>query len=91
MLIFFKKMKGTTKSPPTVNLYEIFWSWLGAFVGISAVAFINYNLFDDTDMLMIIGSFGASTILIYGAITMLIVALLVNNLSRNRKYPEFWF
>jgi CBS-domain-containing membrane protein len=26
-----------------------------------------------------------------GAFILLIVALLVNNLSRNRKYPEYWF
>ena len=26
-----------------------------------------------------------------GAVVLLVVALLVNNLSRNRKYPEYWF
>ena len=26
-----------------------------------------------------------------GALILLLVALLVNNLSRNRKYPEYWF
>ena len=26
-----------------------------------------------------------------GAIVLLIVALIVNNLSNNRKYPEYWF
>ena len=26
-----------------------------------------------------------------GAIIILAVALLVNNISRNRKYPEYWF
>jgi CBS-domain-containing membrane protein len=25
-----------------------------------------------------------------GAITLLVIALLVNNLSKSRKYPEFW-
>ncbi|MBW1694053.1 MAG: HPP family protein [Deltaproteobacteria bacterium] len=65
---YFKKMKGTTKSPPTVSLSEIFWSWIGAFFGIGAVAFINYNIFKGTDLVMIIGSFGASAVLIYGAI-----------------------
>lgn len=179
MLTLLKKMKGTTKSPPAVNFYEIIWSWIGAFIGIAVVAYINYNLFDDTDMAMLIGSFGASAVLIYGAIRsplaqprnllgghiisaligvtcynlfhaemwlasalavataiaamhatktlhppggataliavigsvkihnlgylyaimpvgagaiiMLIVALLMNNIPRNRKYPEFWF
>ncbi|MBI4619677.1 MAG: HPP family protein [Desulfobacterales bacterium] len=65
---YFKKMRGTTKSPPSVGLSEIIWSWIGAFLGIAAVAFINYNILNDTDMVMIIGSFGASAVLIYGAI-----------------------
>ena len=26
-----------------------------------------------------------------GAVVLLIVALIVNNLSKNRKYPEYWF
>jgi len=68
MMSFFKKMKGTTKSPPPVSLVEIIWSWVGAFFGIAAVALINFNLFDKTDLIMIIGSFGASAVLIYGAI-----------------------
>ncbi|MBW1792407.1 MAG: HPP family protein [Deltaproteobacteria bacterium] len=65
---YFNKMRGTTKSPPGVSLSEIGWSWIGAFLGISAVAFINYNLLEQTDLLMIIGSFGASAVLIYGAV-----------------------
>jgi len=65
---YFRKMTGTTQSPPRVNLPEILWSWLGAFLGIAAVAYINYGLLDKTDLLMLIGSFGASAVLIYGAI-----------------------
>lgn len=65
---YFKKMKGTTKSPPIVSLTEIIWSWIGAFFGIAPVALINYNTFEGTDLVMIIGSFGASAVLIYGAI-----------------------
>ncbi|MBC8466793.1 MAG: HPP family protein [Deltaproteobacteria bacterium] len=65
---YFNKMKGTTKSPPPVRLSEIVWSWIGAFLGIASVALINYHLLEDQDLLMIIGSFGASAVLIYGAI-----------------------
>jgi len=65
---YFSKMKGTTKSPPPVGLSEIVWSWIGAFSGIASVAFINYKIFKGTDLVMIIGSFGASAVLIYGAI-----------------------
>ena len=176
---FFGKMKGTTKSPPMVALSEIVWSWVGAFLGMAPVAYINYQLLEGTDYLLIIGSFGASAVLIYGAIKsplaqprnligghvisafigvtsyqllqahmwlaaavavataiaimhatktlhppggataliavigsekvhnlgylytvipvglgaaiMLVVALLVNNISKNRRYPEFWY
>jgi CBS-domain-containing membrane protein len=65
---YFQKMRGTTTSPPRVSLAEIAWSWLGAFLGIAAVASANYNLLAGTDFVMIIGSFGASAVLIYGAI-----------------------
>lgn len=65
---FFHKMKGGGQSPPAVGFSEILWSWLGAFFGIMPVAFLNYNLFADTDLVFIIGSFGASAVLIYGAI-----------------------
>lgn len=61
-------MKGTTKSPPAVGVSEIIWSWVGSFLGIAAVAIINYNIVDKTDLVLIIGSFGASAVLIYGAI-----------------------
>ncbi len=65
---YFQKMKGTTKSPPMVGFFEICWSWVGAFLGIAAVASIHYNLIAQTDLVMVIGSFGASAVLIYGAI-----------------------
>lgn len=65
---YFAKMRGTTISPPRVSWSEIFWSWIGAFLGIAAVAVIHYNILTGTDFVMVIGSFGASAVLIYGAI-----------------------
>jgi len=65
---FFNKMKGGSQSPPMVGLSEIAWSWVGAFLGIAPVAFLNYNLFYGDDLVFIIGSFGASAVLIYGAV-----------------------
>ena len=64
---YLRKMKGTAKSPPRVSLSEIIWSWVGAFLGITAVALINYKTLGETDLVMLIGSFGASAALIYGA------------------------
>lgn len=65
---YFKKMRGTTKTPPRVSLSEIAWSWLGAFLGIFAIAYINYQFLTGTALVLVIGSFGASAVLIYGAI-----------------------
>jgi CBS-domain-containing membrane protein len=65
---YFGKMKGITKSPPAVSFEEIVWSWIGAFLGILSVACLNYHLFDSRDFVFIIGSFGASAVLIYGAV-----------------------
>lgn len=65
---YFEKMTGTARSPPRVGLSEIGWSWLGAFLGIGLISFANVQVFEKIDVLMIVGSFGASAVLIYGAI-----------------------
>lgn len=65
---YFQKMKGFSSSPPAPGIQEIAWSWLGAFLGIAAVSVIHFNLLEQTDLIMVIGSFGASAVLIYGAI-----------------------
>ena len=65
---YFRKMKGGGRSSPMVSLSEIAWSWVGGFLGIGAVALINYRFLDGTDLVIVIGSFGASAVLIYGAI-----------------------
>jgi len=65
---YFRKMAGTTQSPPRAGLSEILWSWLGAFLGIGLVAFLSETLVEPTDLVLLIGSYGASAVLIYGAI-----------------------
>lgn len=65
---YIKKMSGHTQSPPRVGPAEILWSWIGSFAGIAAVGLIHFKLLDQTALMMIIGSFGASAVLIYGAI-----------------------
>ena len=51
-----------------VNLGDVFWSWVGAFIGVGLVSFLHFNLVSGTDLVMLIGSFGASAVLLYGAI-----------------------
>jgi CBS-domain-containing membrane protein len=65
---FLRKMRGVTSTPPRVSIAEIIWSWIGAFLGISAVAYLNNVVLDGSDLGLMLGSFGASAILIYGAI-----------------------
>ncbi len=66
---YLNKMKGSTRgSPPRVSNEEILWSWVGAFLGISGVAWVSRQFFDGLDMSLMIGSFGASAVLVYGAV-----------------------
>lgn len=62
-------MSAQTNISPAARMRDIAWSWLGSFLGIAAVAFANSRLLGSTDLLLLIGSFGASAVLIYGAIT----------------------
>lgn len=50
-----------------VDRQQIFWSWLGAFTGIGLVALISKLFLEGVGLTLIIGSFGASAVLLYGA------------------------
>ncbi len=179
MTDFLMKIKGGAKSPPGVGIAEVLWAWLGSSAGIAICAYLSAKYFEPRDMSLLIGSFGASAVLVYaaiksplaqprnligghilsglvgvlcykffggtlwvaaamsvslaivvmlwtktlhppggataliaviggekvhalgflyalvpaglGAVILLIIALLVNNLSKARKYPEYWF
>jgi CBS-domain-containing membrane protein len=65
---YFQKMRGGGQSPPKVGPAEVLWSWIGSFLGLAAVSILHFNILDQTGLMMIIGSFGASAVLIYGAI-----------------------
>ncbi len=66
---YLGKMKGTTRGgPPRVSNGEILWSWVGAFLGIGSVALAGQLVFAAHDLALMIGSFGASAVLLYGAV-----------------------
>jgi CBS-domain-containing membrane protein len=44
------------------------WSWIGAFLGITAVGGLTEHWLEGTRLTLMIGSFGASAVLIYGAV-----------------------
>jgi CBS-domain-containing membrane protein len=62
------KMKGGAKSPPGVGYGELIWSWLGTMIGIGICGYLSALYFDPRDMTLLIGSFGASAVLVYAAI-----------------------
>ncbi|MES2380592.1 MAG: HPP family protein [Bacteroidota bacterium] len=51
-----------------INYKEQFWSFIGSFIGIGIIAFVQSKSLAASDNIFLIGSFGASSVLIYGAI-----------------------
>jgi len=61
-------MKGGETLAPRKPFSSIAWSWLGGFLGIYLVSLLNQYIFSDiSNHLFLVGSFGASAVLIYGA------------------------
>ena len=65
---YLSKMKGGAKSPPGVGVNELLWSWIGAVIGIGLCSYLSALYFEPRDLTLVIGSFGASAVLVYGAI-----------------------
>ena len=64
---YLAKMRGHGQCPPRASWREVAWSWLGACAGIGLVGYLNDRLVDRSDLMLLIGSFGASAVLLYGA------------------------
>ena len=65
---YFLRMKGSGKCPHRKPLSKIAWSWIGAFLGIYAVSICGrYLKLSSIESSFLIGSFGASAVLVYGA------------------------
>jgi len=65
---YLSKMKGGGKSPPGVGLQEMLWALIGSAVGICLCEYLSAQYFEPRDLTLIIGSLGASAILVYGAV-----------------------
>jgi CBS domain-containing membrane protein len=50
------------------NSKEHFWTFLGSFIGIGLIGLLNRYVLGPADTLLLVGSFGASSVLIYGVI-----------------------
>lgn len=66
MKTFFKQFKKINTEP--LERSNIIWSWIGSFVGILSIALFHRGVLGDEDLGLVIGSFGASAVLVYGAI-----------------------
>lgn len=64
----YRKVKYVLYKETLIDTKEHILTFLGAFVGIGIVGFINSRYFVLHDHLFLIGSFGASSVLIYGVI-----------------------
>ena len=51
-----------------IDYKEHFWTFIGAFLGIGLIAFFQSFFFEKMENVFLIGSFGASSVLVYGAI-----------------------
>lgn len=51
-----------------VDIREHLWTFLGAFTGIGLIGFLHSSYLSVSDNLFLVGSFGASSVLIYGVI-----------------------
>ncbi|MBF0327841.1 MAG: HPP family protein [Nitrospirae bacterium] len=65
---YLYKMKGGGSCPPGVDCSEMLWSFAGSVIGIALCGYLSAQYFEPLDMTLIIGSFGASAVLVYGAI-----------------------
>ncbi len=46
---------------------EVFWAWVGSFIAIGVLALTHYTYLDGTGGVLLIGSFGASAVLVFGS------------------------
>ena len=66
MNLFYKLFAKNNRE--NFDISNLIWSWIGSFLGLFAIAFFHRNFLDDSDLTLVLSSFGASAVLIYGAI-----------------------
>jgi CBS-domain-containing membrane protein len=62
---YFSKMRGAKRTKSPVEFSEILWSWIGSFLGVGAVSLVFFDIVNHVDKMMLIGSFGASAVLLF--------------------------
>jgi len=64
----YRKTRYILYKETLIDYKEHFWSFLGSFVGIGILAYLESSHLSGSDFVYLIGSFGASSVLIYGII-----------------------
>lgn len=64
----YRKVKYVLYKETLIDVKEHIFTFIGAFFGIGIIGFINSKYFVLNDNLFLIGSFGASSVLVYGII-----------------------
>jgi CBS-domain-containing membrane protein len=64
----YRKTKYVLYKETLVDYKEHFWAFLGSFIGIGIIAYLQSKTLPDSDVVYLIGSFGASSVLVFGII-----------------------
>ncbi|HEU4497149.1 MAG TPA: HPP family protein [Flavobacterium sp.] len=64
----YRKTRYVLYKETLIDFTEHFWAFAGSFVGLGIIAFMQYKTFSKSEMVFLIGSFGASCVLVYGVI-----------------------
>lgn len=64
----YRKTKYILYKETLINTEEHFWAFLGSFIGIGIIAYLQSQTLPKSDVIYLIGSFGASSVLVYGVI-----------------------
>lgn len=64
----YRKTRYVLYRETLVDYKEHFWAFLGSFVGIGIIAYLQSQTLPHSDVVFLIGSFGASSVLVYGVI-----------------------
>lgn len=64
----YRKTRYTLYKETLIDYKEHFWAFLGSFIGIGIIAYLQSQTLPHSDVVYLIGSFGASSVLVYGVI-----------------------
>lgn len=64
----YRKAKYVFYRETLIDYREHFWAFIGSFIGLGLISLLQFKIFTPQDYVFLIGSFGASSVLVYGVI-----------------------